>query len=80
MVAVLFSIVYFLKRNETEGKVEYRLAYGDKGLEMVTRMLGPGFGDHRFFGSSPFLRYNHHFVFSSPFWVEMVTSKKTVIW
>jgi len=35
MVAVLFSIVYFLKRNETEGKVEYRLAYGDKGLEML---------------------------------------------
>ena len=35
MVVVLFLIVYFLKRNETEGNVEYRLAYGDKGLEML---------------------------------------------
>tara|TARA_B100000965_G_scaffold370518_1_gene358710 strand:+ start:2051 stop:2905 length:855 start_codon:yes stop_codon:yes gene_type:complete len=35
MVAVLFLIVYISKRNETEGQIEYRLAYGDKGLEML---------------------------------------------
>ena len=35
MVAILFLIVYISKRNETEGQIEYRLAYGDKGLEML---------------------------------------------
>tara|TARA_Y100000768_G_C23909879_1_gene649415 strand:- start:2 stop:856 length:855 start_codon:yes stop_codon:yes gene_type:complete len=35
MVAVLFLIVYISKRNETEEQIEYRLAYGDKGLEML---------------------------------------------
>ena len=35
MVAVLFLIVYISKRNETDGQIEYRVAYGDKGLEML---------------------------------------------
>mgnify|MGYP001236979230 CR=1 FL=1 len=35
MVAILFLIVYISKGNETEGQIEYRLAYGDKGLEML---------------------------------------------
>ena len=35
MVAILFLIVYISKRNETEEQIEYRLAYGDKGLEML---------------------------------------------
>ena len=35
MVAVLFLIVYISQRNETEEQIEYRLAYGDKGLEML---------------------------------------------
>jgi len=35
MVAVLFLVVYILNRIEGEGKFEFRLAYGDKGLEML---------------------------------------------
>ena len=35
MVAILFLIVYISKRNENEDQIEYRLAYGDKGLEML---------------------------------------------
>ena len=35
MVAVLFLVVYILNRIEGEGKIEFRLAYGDKGLEML---------------------------------------------
>jgi len=35
MVAVLFLLVYILNRIEGEGKFEFRLAYGDKGLEML---------------------------------------------
>ena len=35
MVAVLFLVVYILNRIEVEGKFEFRLAYGDKGLEML---------------------------------------------
>ena len=35
MAAVLFLIVYISQRNETEEQIEYRLAYGDKGLEML---------------------------------------------
>ena len=35
MVAVLFLVVYILQRNKTEEPIEYRIAYGDKGLEML---------------------------------------------
>lgn len=35
MVSVLFLIIYLFNQNKTEGKAEYRLAYGDKGLEML---------------------------------------------
>ena len=35
MVAVLFLVVYILNRIEGEGKFEFSLAYGDKGLEML---------------------------------------------
>ena len=35
LVAVVFLVAYITNRNKTEGKIVYRLAYGDKGLEML---------------------------------------------